>query len=63
MTTITDLVAGDNGTTSLDTINDNFDALNTDKLEVSAYTDATTSVAGKTKLSVAPLSAVSPIAV
>lgn len=44
-------------------INTNFDTLNTDKLETSAYTDATTSAAGKTRLSVAPASPTVPIAV
>lgn len=44
-------------------INTNFDTLNTDKLETSAYTDATTSAAGKTRLSTAPVSVSIPIAV
>lgn len=44
-------------------INTNFDTLNTDKLETSAYTNATTSAAGKTKLSTAPVDAAIPIAV
>jgi len=44
-------------------INTNFDTLNTDKLETSAYTNATTSAAGKTRLSTAPVSASIPIAV
>lgn len=44
-------------------INENFDNLNTDKLETSAYVPATTAVLGKAKMSVAPADAANPIAV
>ncbi len=63
MSTITDLEIWDNWSVSRWVINTNFDNLNTDKLETSAYTDATTSAAGKTRLSVAPASPTVPIAV
>ena len=63
MSTITDLEIWDNWSVSRWVINTNFDNLNTDKLEISAYTDATTSAAGKTRLSVAPTSPTVPIAV
>ena len=63
MSTITDLESWDNWSVSRWVINTNFDNLNTDKLETSAYTDATIAAAGKTRLSVAPASPTVPIAV
>lgn len=63
MSTIIDLTLGQYGDDAMADINTNFDTLNTDKLETSAYTDATTSSAGKTRLSIAPASPTVPIAV
>ncbi len=63
MSTLATLTALQPWDTSRTDINANFTALNTDKLETTAYTDATTNAAGKTRLSVSPASPTVPIAV
>jgi len=63
MSTLATLTLWEYWDDSMADINSNFQILNTDKLETSAYTDATTSSAGKTRLSTAPASPTVPIAV